>query len=282
MLNSYSPARKIALSVAPNGGTKTKKDHPRIPISPIELAEDAADCLREGAALVHLHVRDENNLHSLDAARYRDAVQAVKQRVGPDMIVQITSESLGKFTVEAQMQAVREVKPEAVSLALREFAPSENEEGAFSHFLSWVRQERILPQIILYTPEEAVRLKGMVRRGLVPWNEVPVLYVLGRYAAGQRSSPFDLIPFLANPDTMFENWTVCAFGPDEANAIVAASLLNGNGRIGFENNLLLPDGSVASDNSALIAVAAERIRACGISLMSAGELRQTWTKLLGY
>lgn len=282
MMGSISSAHKVALSVAPNGGTKTKHDHPRIPIASAELAEEAVGCLREGAALIHLHVRDDNHLHSLDADRYRAAIHAVKECVGSDMIVQITSESLEKFSIEAQMQAVRDVKPEAVSLALREFAPSQSEEAAFSTFLDWVRQERILPQIILYTPEEAIRLKALIRRGLIPWDDVPVLYVLGRYAEGQRSSPPDLIPFLADANALFANWTVCAFGPDEANAIVAASLLSGHGRIGFENNLLLPDGSEAPNNAALIRSAAERIKACGMSIMRADELRQTWTKLLGY
>ena len=46
------------LTVAPNGGRKTKADHPALPLSPDELARTAAECLERGASMIHLHVRD--------------------------------------------------------------------------------------------------------------------------------------------------------------------------------------------------------------------------------
>ena len=60
----------VMIAVAPNGARKTQQDHPQLPISPKEIAHTAAACLDAGACMLHLHVRDENLGHSLDAQRY--------------------------------------------------------------------------------------------------------------------------------------------------------------------------------------------------------------------
>ncbi len=279
----HARLREVALSVAPNGGTKTKKDHPRIPLTADELAVTAAACREAGAAMIHMHVRDGAAKHSLDAGRYLDAIARVKAAVGDRIIVQITSEALGRFHAEEQIAAVKAVRPEAVSLALREFASSADEETRFASFLQWLKQERIFPQIILYSPEEVERLGDMLQRGVVPWQDIPVLYVLGRYASGQTSSPHDLVPFLKSSSaTRFTNWTICAFGLEEANCIGTAILLGGHGRVGFENNLYRPDGSLAYDNHDLVAVSAEFAGRAGYRLMDAQNQRDLWTKMLEF
>ncbi len=48
----------VVIAVAPNGARKSKADHPRLPLTPSELAECAQDCLDAGASMLHLHVRD--------------------------------------------------------------------------------------------------------------------------------------------------------------------------------------------------------------------------------
>jgi len=79
------------------------------------------------------------------------------------------------------------------------------------------------------------------QRGLVPFESVPVLYVLGLSTAGQTSCPADLLPFLAPDHPKFTNWMVCAFGRHEAACVTSAALLGSHARVGFENNILLPD-----------------------------------------
>ncbi|BCG97744.1 hypothetical protein MesoLj131a_66080 (plasmid) [Mesorhizobium sp. 131-2-1] len=93
----------------------------------------------------------------------------------------------------------------------------------------------------------------MQQRGLVPWSDVPVLLVLGRYTQGQTSSPSELLPFLAKDMPRFTHWSVCAFGRNEVACVTAAALLGGHVRVGFENNLVLPNGSVAASNAELVA-----------------------------
>ena len=267
----------VAIAVAPNGGRRVKVDHPAIPLTAAELAETAAECLETGAAMIHVHVRDAAGGHLLDADAYRAAAGAIRAAIGERMVVQITTEALGIYQPEAQMEVVREVRPEAASLALRELASDEASEAGFSRFLDWMKAESIAPQIILYTPEEAVRLDAMRRRGLIPFDDIPVLYVLGRYTAGQTSQPADLLPFLAPDMPRFAHWSICAFGRYEAACVTAGALLGGHVRVGFENNLSLPHGGLAPSNAALVEAAAGAIAASGLKAATADELRETWS-----
>ena len=262
------------MTVAPNGGRKTKADHPALPLSPDELARTAAECLERGASMIHLHVRDRNGGHCLDPEAYRAAIARICREVGDRLVIQITSESLGLFSPEGQKAAVLEANPEAVSLALRELAPEEADEKGFGLFLGKLKQMRIWPQIILYTADEAGRLGAMMKQGLIPFDDLAVLYVLGRYTLTRTAAPIDLMPFIAPDMPRFHPWTVCAFGRREAACVTAGALLGGHIRVGFENNLTLPNGARAASNGELVDVAVGALEAVGLTPQTADGLRE--------
>ncbi|MBY8916744.1 3-keto-5-aminohexanoate cleavage protein [Nitratireductor sp. L1-7-SE] len=269
-------AHRAAIAVAPNGGRRTRADHPALPQTARQLAEAASACLDAGAAMIHCHVRDDQGRHILDADAYRDAIGAIRKAVGERLVIQITTEAVGRYGVHEQMDVVRQVRPEAVSLALRELVPDASHEEEFSKFLSFMRAENIAPQIILYHPEEALQLKRMMAHGLIPFPDIPVLYVLGRYTEGQRSDPADLLPFLDEAMPDFAHFMVCAFGPREAACVTAGCLLGGHARVGFENNLYLASGAIAPDNAAIVSGVAETLSALGTPLETANGLRESW------
>ena len=262
-----------AIAVAPNGGRKVKADHPAVPLTAAELATVAARCRDAGASMIHAHVRKPDGQHLLDADAYRDAIAAIRGAVGQDLVIQITSEALGQYSPAQQRAVVRDVRPEAVSLALRELVPDASEEAAFADLLGWMKAENVAPQIILYDVAEAVRLAEFRKRGLVPFEHLPVLYVLGRYTSGQTSAPSDLLPFLDSTAPTFEHWSLCAFGAQEIACVTVGALLGGHIRVGFENNEWLPDGSRAAGNEDLVAAARGALDTLGLRAASADELR---------
>ena len=264
--------RKVAIAVAPNGGRKTRADHPRLPVTAADLAETAAQCVEAGAAMIHLHVRDREGVHLLDADAYRAAISAVFAAVGDRLIVQITSESIGRYGPAQQMAVVLATNPEAVSLALRELAPEEKDERLFADFMLRLKGLEVWPQIILYTPEEAQRLAAMQKRGVIPFDQIAVLYVLGRYTLLRTAAPSDLLPFLGGP--RFAHWSVCAFGRREAACVTAGALLGGNVRVGFENNLALPGGERAGTNAELVGAVAGALADLGLAVETAEALRE--------
>jgi uncharacterized protein (DUF849 family) len=264
----------VVLTVAPNGGRKTKADHPALPLSADELARTAAECLERGASMIHLHVRDAEGKHCLDPEAYRAAIARICEEVGDRLVLQITSESLGRYSPAEQRSAVLRTNPEAVSLALRELAPEQADEKDFGLFLGKLKQMRIWPQIILYTPDEAKRLGAMLKQGLIPFDDLAVLYVLGRFALTRTAIPRDLVPFVAPDMPRFHPWSVCAFGRREAACVTTGALLGGDVRVGFENNLTLPSGARAASNAELVGAAVSALEAVGFATQTAEGLRE--------
>lgn len=236
------------------------------------MADCALAVMNAGAAMLHVHVRDTAGGHSLDPALYRETLTEIRRKTGDGLVLQITTESVGKYCREEQMQVVRDVVPEAVSLALSELVPTSDEVGDARKFHAWLNEAGIMVQHILYTPEELVRFAKLWRDGVFGPARPFVLLVLGRYIAGQKSSPVDLVPFVSClPAELM--WMVCAFGKHEASAAMLAATLGGHARIGFENNLSRPDNSLATDNSEAIAQVALAAKLIGRHPMRVNDLR---------
>ncbi len=260
------------LAVAPNGARRTAADHPALPVTPAEIARTAAACRAAGASLLHLHVRDAAGRHVLDADAYRAATAAVRAAVGEAMIVQVTTEAVGRYRPAEQMALVRELRPEAVSLAVRELIPEDGAEAEAARFLAEIHRDGTLVQYIVYDRCEAARLLSLVRRGIVPQARPAVLFVLGRYD-GTAAMPRDLCGFVGawcdrGP------WAVCAFGPAESACVAVAAAFGGHGRVGFENNLWRPGGGLAEDNAEPCRRAAAAAALCGRPIADADAARR--------
>ena len=92
----YNPEKLPKLMVAPNGARKIKKDHPEIPLTIEETVEVAKKTYVAGAGAIHLHVRDKNGDHVLDAGLYKEALKELENKV-PKMHIQVTTEAVGKY-----------------------------------------------------------------------------------------------------------------------------------------------------------------------------------------
>jgi uncharacterized protein (DUF849 family) len=128
-------------------------------------------------------------------------------------------------------------------------------------------------QYILYDADDARRLADLHARKVVPEPRPWVLYVLGSYAQGRDGRPGELARFVDPLAPPADPWMVCAFGAREAACGLSAAALGGDVRVGFENNLHLPDGRVADDNAGLVANLAAGARAIGRPLADAAALR---------
>lgn len=266
-----APLPPVAITVAPNGSYKTKADHPALPVTPDELARCAAACREAGAAMFHLHVRDRDGAHLLDADAYGEATRAIRQAVGADMIVQPTSEAAGRYQPAEQITALLATRPEAVSLAVRELVRSDDDLPAASAFIEALDGFETMIQVILYSEDDLRAYRDLRRRGAFGSRPQTLLFVLGRYTAGQVSAPSDLVPFLKQPPEA--PFAVCAFGPRERDCVLAAALLGGHARVGFENNLYLPNGTLAADNAQLVAGLAQPLQSLGHALAIPDDIR---------
>ena len=262
----------LIIIAAPNGAYKLAADHAAVPLTAESLAATAKSCLDAGAAMLHMHIRDAQGRHSLDVQGYKDALQVVKAAVGDNMVLQITSEAARVYQAPEQIAMVQALRPEAVSVGLRELDQPAIGEAGLSQFFGWLARERVMTQVIIYDVADLARWQDLRARGVIPEAPWFLLFVLGRYTAGQTSSPLDLLPFV-QAHTGSEPWAMCAFGSREHACATTAAALGGHVRVGFENNLRLKNGQIAPNNAALVQQAAQAAASLGRPLATAQDIR---------
>ena len=254
-------SRPTIIMAAPNGARKVKTDHPQLPVSIDETIAAAKACHAEGASILHAHVRGDQDEHVLDIGRYKTLLAGLRSVV-PDMLVQITTEAVGVYTPQQQYDVVFGVKPDFVSVGLREILA---DDSAAAHqlakdFYHRAEAEEIYIQHILYDAEDVSRMRSAMQAGIVPARAPHVLLVLGRYTADFQSDPSELAPLLGDGLPDMASWSICAFGYKEYEVMRAAVAAGGHCRVGFENNMHLKDGQLAPDNAALIRQLAASVR----------------------
>ena len=247
-----SPYPYIIMS-APNGARRQKKDHPEIPLSPSEMAICAEQIIEAGASILHLHVRDGKGGHSLDVDRYNASINAIKEQVDDNLIIQATTEAVGIYTRHQQMDMVKKLKPEAISLALRELCPTDNELTEFSAFNKWVKDEHIFPQYILYNPDDHIRFEEYIKKGAFHDDTPFVLYVMGGYNGPTPDT--EALKILAAQNQ--KPWAACGFTENEKECIDHSLKTGGHIRVGFENNIWREDGKLLENNDEMIRYAAQ-------------------------
>ena len=237
--------------VAPNGARLGKADHPALPITLDEIVDCAVVCHAAGAGGLHLHLRDADGRHLLDAATYRAAISAL-QKPCPGLLVQATTEAAGIYAPDAQRHVALNAGATHISASVREIC---GDPGPAPRFYRDCAAAGIQVQHILYDVTDAQLLCSVLSDAALHAPQLQLLFVLGRYADQQQSYPENLDPFLAWMTRMDlrPDWAVCAFGRHETDCLLYAADQGGKCRIGFENSRANRDGSRADSNQDRVA-----------------------------
>jgi len=265
--------RDVVIMVAPNGARKTRRDHAALPVSIVDTVAEAAQCHAAGASALHAHVRGQNDEHVLDAGLYHELLTEMAREV-PGMLIQITSEAVGIYTPAQQVACIQAVVPRMVSMCLREISSNFEQPQYARQFFEWCDENRVHVQHIVFSAEEFQHFLNYREQGVVPAGHRCVLFVLGRYNVNFQSEPADLDPFLQY-DLAGLDWFTCAFGSREQQCVMAAINAGGHARIGFENNLYLPNGEIAANTAALVSSLVDGMQAKNLlpaSSSAAGQL----------
>ncbi|MCY4053686.1 MAG: 3-keto-5-aminohexanoate cleavage protein [Hyphomicrobiales bacterium] len=234
---------KPFVMVAPTGARRGKADHPALPVTPDEIVSAAGDCFAAGADAIHLHVRDEDGAHTLDAGLYREVLAELSRAV-PGMRVQITTESAGIHSVAEQLDCLRRVRPSWASVSVREVA---REEDMAARFYNTCGDNGAEIQHILYDEGDARLLARWVREGILP-DAPSVLFVLGRHHETNEPTR-DIVTSLLSLLPPVPEWMLCAFGRQEHQRLCEAAALGGGLRVGFENSLVDANGRKHGSNA---------------------------------
>jgi uncharacterized protein (DUF849 family) len=250
----------MVIAVAPNGARKTLQDHPALPLSCSELVETAWKCYEAGASMMHFHVRDEEGRHTLAPEIYRPVLDRLNSELGDKLLLQVSSEAAGRYGPDEQVEAMKQLAPHCLSLALRELLPNRKAHEKGARYLSELSREGVLVQYILYSPAEVAWYEALCTDGILPGETHLLLFVLGRYDKPQTSC--DLDPYLEQLRRK-SPWMACTFGPAESLLARKSAEHGGHIRVGFENNVYLPDGTPAMDNRELVRIACKAGQSAG-------------------
>ncbi len=284
-MNSHIKSNMRGIIVAPNGAVKTRRDHPSLPMTLSSMVTTAKSCVKEGAAMLHVHVRDAFGQHMLDPSENAKWYETLKLELGNEMIVQMTTEAVGRYSPKQQIAMVDKVEPEAVSIALRELRPELHQWQAFDGFISRQHQRETLTQWILYSAEEVDEFIQLVVKQRIPIKNQHVLIVLGKSHAGNKATIWnadvcDLLAFEERIDQLRATnlkVSICAFGPNETSCLIHAMQMGCDIRVGFENNLCAINGKTAKNNAKQVRTIKKISKLLNISFHDAYSFRAKLT-----
>lgn len=101
------------ITIAPTGAETAKVDAPALPVTLDELLQTAKECEEAGAAVIHVHIRDDEGRPTLDPVRLRDTVAALREATG--LIVQLSTGGAVTDPYEHRLN-VLDAEPDACSL----------------------------------------------------------------------------------------------------------------------------------------------------------------------
>jgi uncharacterized protein (DUF849 family) len=223
-------------------GSLTKADHPAVPITPAELRADAEACERAGARAFHVHPRDEKGRERMLPAVVDRAVAAVRN--GTRWPVGVTSDADIEIETRRRVSFVRRWRePDCTSVNLRDDGAVEIARAALG--------ARIGVEAGLWSVEDA---EILLTSGLADRIDRVLVEPAGGDVHERLEAAAAIHAVLDHGDLAAPRLQVG--GGAAAWALLEDAVRRGiDARIGFEDTLLLPDGSLASGNAELIAVA---------------------------
>ena len=247
------PSDALIISAATTGSWPTKAQNPAVPITEEEIAAAAVECREAGAAIVHVHVRDDDGRVTCDPARYARVRELVEAR-GCDVVINMsTGGGAGQTTDEERMAPVA-LAPEiasfdcgSVNFGDRVFVNS----PSFLHELAVrMREHGVRPEIECFEAGHVQNALRLIDEGLLEppfWFQF-VLGVRGGAPATvkQLTHMVDMLPPGAH-------WSVCAIARAQLPIGVAAMTMGGHARTGLEDNLYYRKGELATSNAQLVA-----------------------------
>jgi 3-keto-5-aminohexanoate cleavage enzyme len=262
------------ISVAITGSLPGKAQNPAVPISVAEQIESTHEAFEAGAALVHVHVRDDAGKPSSDPARFEQVLAGVRRHC-PGMIVQFSTGGRGRQLSERG--SMLHLKPDMASLATGSVNfPSSVYENPPDFVESLAREmsaHGIKPEVEIFDVAMLYNAVELSKAGLLR-PPLHVQFVLGlKNALPARR---ELLEFLIGelrallPDA---TWTAAGIGRHQLTVNHWALELGGHARTGFEDNVRFDEHRLATSNAELVARVAALAKQYGRRHASAVEAR---------
>jgi uncharacterized protein (DUF849 family) len=224
-------------------GSRTKKDHPAIPVTPLEMAQAVKSVYEAGAPSVHLHARDETGRESLQTEAVATTLTAIRQACPNIELALSTAENI-EGDPQRRLRLIEQwtVFPDTLCVNL-------SEEG-IDEVIALAHERGLSFEAGLFSPEDVKHFKSLQH---VQWRRV----LLEPLSTNLEEAHTQLSALRAALGTPWLDVPHVIHAMDEATypLLQTAAQITQASRIGFEDTLYLPDGSLATDNTQLFLTA---------------------------
>lgn len=240
----------LIVTVAPTGAEVMPDRSPYLPITPAQLGETARAARDAGAAMIHVHCRNDDGTNTHDVDRFRAAYEAIREN--GDLIVQFSTGGAIGMTPE-ERAAPLALAPEMASLTCGSvnFGDEifENPFPLMRALLRAMEAHGVVPELEIFDLGHLSNAKRLEREGLLrfPAHVELVLGVPGGLD-GTVEHLVDCVRALPPGCT----WSVAGIGPAQLRLATAAIAMGGHVRVGLEDNLYYERGRLAR-NEELVA-----------------------------
>lgn len=266
--------RRTLITVAPTGAETTKADCAELPTTLDELVETAQTCAAAGAALIHVHIRDELHHPSLDATRLRDTVQALREST--DLIVQLSTGGSVHDPWERRL-TVLDAEPDSCSLTCGTVNFGDdvfsNPYPFMSELYVQAQEREVVPEFELFDLGHVAALHRLLdTHGLPFGGRVHVDFVTGVPGGMPGTVPALVAGVNALPEQV-TSWSATGIGRAHLPIAAAALAMGGHLRVGMEDNLMMARGVPVRHNVELVQRAASLAQTMQRPVMSTADAR---------
>jgi 3-keto-5-aminohexanoate cleavage enzyme len=260
------------LTAAIVGAETTRAQNPHLPISAEEIGVEAARCRENGAAIIHLHVREPDGRPSQSRELFARAIEEIRKRT--DVIIQTSTGGAVGMTAEERAQPVS-LRPEMATLncGTLNFGDEifDNPFPLMRRMAALIREAGVTPELELYEFGHLDNALLLAKEGLLtpPFHVQLVLGVRGGMAPSEAR-----IRLLVSELPAGSSWGVAGIGRHQLPMVRLALSLGGNARVGLEDNVYVSKGVLARGSWELCAEAGKIATEVGRPLASPEEARR--------
>jgi uncharacterized protein (DUF849 family) len=268
------PGPSTLVTVAPTGAETAKSDAPSLPVTLDELVAAAVACEAAGAAVVHVHIRDDDALPTLDQGRLKDTVAALRESTG--LIVQLSTGGSVHDSFEDRL-AVLNAQPDACSLTCGTV-----NFGSDVFLNPWpfmvelyrrTQEMEVVPEFELFDLGHVTAMKRLLDKyGPPHGGHVHCDLVMG-VPGGMPGTAQALVAAVGDLPAE-ATWSATGIGRTTLPVALAALAAGGHLRVGMEDTLTYYPGEPVRDNAQLVDRAATLARLAGRPPMSAADARE--------
>ena len=268
---------KTIITVATTGAWPTKANNPNVPMTPEEISEDVYACWKAGAAIAHLHMRDDEGHGTMDKEKFRKTVELLRAN-HPDCDIILNMTTSGDIHADDTTRQIhlKELRPEMGSYDCGSMNWLHTSlflnPPAFLEELGKNMQEwGVKPEIEAFDPGMIANAAYYLKKGVLK-GPIHYQFVLG-VAGGMRGNA-DSLAFLLPKMQPGSTWSITGIGRDHMPCMLLGLAEGCDGlRVGLEDNILMEKGVLAT-NVSLVERAVKLGELAGRSIAAPDEARE--------